>query len=70
MYAIRSYYGKALSGEKRMAIRYSPTLDKNMMYIALPVDSRSDPAVIRTAVAISDIDAKVADMRNSISLVP
>ncbi len=60
---------KALSGEKRMAIRYSPTLDKNMMYIALPVDSRSDPAVIRTAVAISDIDAKVADMRNSISLV-
>lgn len=60
---------KALSGEKRMAIRYSPTLDKNMMYIALPVDSRSDPAVIRMAVAVSDIDAKVADMRNSISLV-
>ncbi|MGD9824080.1 ATP-binding protein [Desulfobacter sp.] len=60
----------ALSGEKSMAVRYSPTLDKNMMYIALPiVDSRSDPAVIRTAVSISDIDAKVEAMRNSISLV-
>jgi len=60
----------ALSGEKSMAVRYSATLDKNMMYIALPiVDSRSDPAAIRTAVSISDIDAKVEDMRNSVSLV-
>jgi len=60
----------ALSGEKSMAVRYSPTLDKNMMYIALPiVYSRSDPAVIRTAVSISDIDAKVEAMRNSVSLV-
>jgi len=60
----------ALSGEKSLAVRYSPTLDKNMMYIALPIiDSRSDPAVIRTAVSISDIDAKVEAMRNSISLV-
>ena len=60
----------ALSGKKSMAVRYSATLDKNMMYIALPiVDSRSDPAVIRTAVSISDIDAKVEDMRNSVSLV-
>lgn len=60
----------ALSGEKSLAVRYSPTLDKNMMYIALPiVDSRSDSAVIRTAVSIADIDAKVGDMRNSISLV-
>ena len=60
----------ALSGEKRMAVRYSSTLDKNMMYIALPIiDSRPHPAVIRTAVSISDIDAKVEDMRNSIALV-
>lgn len=60
----------ALSGEKSMAVRYSPTLDKNMMYIALPiVHSRPDPAVIRTAASISDIDTKVEDMRNSIALV-
>ncbi len=59
----------ALSGEKSVAVRYSSTLDKNMMYIALPiVRNRPDSAVIRTAVSISDIDAKVADMRNAISL--
>jgi len=41
-----------------------------MMYIALPiVYSRSDPAVIRTAVSISDIDTKAEAMRNSIALV-
>ena len=60
----------ALSGEKSMAVRYSSTLDKNMMYIALPiVDNRPDPAVVRTAVSISDIDTKGEDMRNSIALV-
>jgi len=60
----------ALAGEKSMAVRYSRTLDENMMYIALPiVYSRSDPAVIRTAVSISDIDTKAEAMRNSIALV-
>jgi len=60
----------ALAGEKSMAVRYSRTLDESMMYIALPiVYSRSDPAVIRTAVSISDIDTKAEAMRNSIALV-
>ena len=60
----------ALAGEKSMAVRYSRTLDENMMYIALPiVYSRSDPDVIRTAVSISDIDTKAEAMRNSIALV-
>jgi len=60
----------ALVGEKSMAVRYSRTLDESMMYIALPiVYSRSDPAVIRTAVSISDIDTKAEAMRNSIALV-
>ncbi|WP_321491359.1 ATP-binding protein [uncultured Desulfobacter sp.] len=60
----------AFAGAKSMAVRYSPTLDKNMMYIALPLgDSRPAPAVIRTAVSISYIDAKIEGMRNSISVV-
>jgi two-component system phosphate regulon sensor histidine kinase PhoR len=60
----------ALASEKSMAVRYSRTLDENMMYIALPiVYSRFDPAVIRTAVSISDIDTKAEAMRNSIALV-
>ncbi len=59
----------ALAGEKGVSIRYSSTLDKNMMYIALPVfHEEKETAVIRTAVSISDIDTKVADVRNSISL--
>ncbi len=66
----RSEIQTALAGEKSMAVRYSRTLDESMMYIALPiVYSRSDPAVIRTAVSISDIDTKAEAMRNSIALV-
>nr|WP_319490605.1 ATP-binding protein [uncultured Desulfobacter sp.] len=61
---------KAFSGGKSVAIRYSDTLDKNMMYIAMPLAySGGDAAVIRTAVSISHIDAKVEGMRNSIALV-
>ncbi|WP_320041678.1 ATP-binding protein [uncultured Desulfobacter sp.] len=60
----------AFSGEKGMAVRYSPTLDQKMMYIALPIDQNSsDPLVVRTAISISHIDAKVESMRNSIALV-
>lgn len=60
----------ALSAEKGMAVRYSPTLDKKMMYIAIPIDQmRPDPVVVRTAISISHIDAKVETMRNSIALV-
>ncbi|MCG8550668.1 MAG: ATP-binding protein [Desulfobacterales bacterium] len=60
----------AFSGKKGMAVRYSPTLDKKMMYIALPVDeNRPDPVVVRTAISISHIDSKVEGMRNSIALV-
>lgn len=59
----------ALAGETGMAVRYSPTLDKKMMYIALPIDQGdSDPVVVRTAISISHIDAKVAAMRNSLAL--
>nr|WP_319392470.1 ATP-binding protein [uncultured Desulfobacter sp.] len=61
---------KAFSGEKSVAIRYSDTLDKNMMYIAMPLAySGADAAVIRTSASISAIDAKIEDMRNSIALV-
>ena len=70
----RPEIGQALSGKKGVAIRYSSTLDKTMMYIALPMAAAktgrpaSDSAVIRTAVSISDIDTRIAQVRNSISL--
>ncbi len=63
---------QAFSGKKGVAIRYSSTLDKTMMYIALPMGETGRPAkenaVIRTAVSISDIDTRIAEVRNSISL--
>ena len=66
---------EALKGKKGVAIRYSSTLDQTMMYIALPLPSKKadgaapeKTAVIRTAVSISDIDTRIARVRNSISL--
>ncbi len=70
---------RALAGEKGVAVRYSSTLDKTMMYIALPLFSNSlnsgmeqevhrPTAVVRTAVSISDIDTKILTVRNSIFL--
>jgi two-component system phosphate regulon sensor histidine kinase PhoR len=65
---------EALNGKKGVAIRYSSTLDQTMMYIALPMapdqarPAAENGAVIRTAVSISDIDTRIARVRNSISL--
>ncbi|HCY84073.1 MAG TPA: PAS domain-containing sensor histidine kinase, partial [Desulfobacteraceae bacterium] len=58
---------KAFHGEKGVNIRYSSTLDKTMMYIALPmIPGKKGGAVIRTAVSISDIDTRISAVRNSI----
>jgi len=70
---------EALAGRKGISIRYSSTLDQNMMYIALPV-LQDDPvnsaglknkdnqviAVVRTAVSISEIDSKIRSVGNNI----
>ncbi|MDA3787930.1 MAG: ATP-binding protein [Desulfobacula sp.] len=58
---------EALQRKKGVSIRYSSTLDKNMMYIALPVmnDGRVI-AVVRTAVSVSAIDNKIKSVRNNI----
>ncbi|MFN2358162.1 MAG: ATP-binding protein [Desulfotignum sp.] len=57
----------ALQGERGMSVRYSRTLDENMMYIALPV---SEPggvtAVIRAAVSVSAIEKDIRKMRNNL----
>ncbi len=60
---------KALEQKKGIAIRYSATLDNNMMYIALPViDDKKVIAVVRTAVSISAIDNEIRSVRNNIIL--
>ena len=58
---------KAMEKIKGVSIRYSATLDKNMMYIALPVlDESNVIAVVRTSVSISSIDNEVKAIRNNI----
>ncbi len=58
---------EALKRKKGVSIRYSLTLDKNMMYIALPVINEGRlMAVVRTAVSVSAIDNKIRSVRNNI----
>ncbi len=58
---------EALKRKKGVSIRYSSTLDKKMMYIALPVmhDGRVI-AVVRAAVSVSAIDNNIKSVRNNI----
>ncbi|MCF8126869.1 MAG: HAMP domain-containing protein [Desulfotignum sp.] len=59
----------ALQGEKGVSVRYSKTLDQNMMYIALPVKGPEGIlAVVRTAVSVSAIDDNIRATRNKVSV--
>ncbi|WP_291460189.1 hypothetical protein [Desulfobacula sp.] len=56
---------EALKRKTGISIRYSSTLDKNMMYIALPViHDKAVTAVVRTSVSVSAIDNKIKSIRN------
>ena len=58
---------QALKRKKGVSIRYSSTLDKNMMYIALPViKDEVVTAVVRTAVSVSVVDKKIKLIKNHI----
>jgi len=61
---------EALKRNTGVSIRYSSTLDKKMMYIALPIlNGNSVMAVIRTSLSISTIDNEIRSVRNNILLV-
>ena len=48
---------QALAGQTGMSTRYSYTLEKNMMYLALPiVDHGTVAAVVRTSIPVTRID--------------
>ncbi|MFH2060569.1 MAG: ATP-binding protein [Pseudomonadota bacterium] len=65
----RPEISQALKRGKGVSIRYSETLGRNMMYIALPVISDNTTiAVVRTAVSISAIDREIKTIRNNILL--
>lgn len=57
----------AFERKRGMSIRYSATLDQNMMYTALPVvRDNIVAAVVRTSVSVSSIDEKIKFVRNNI----
>ncbi|MCK5097833.1 MAG: HAMP domain-containing protein, partial [Desulfobacteraceae bacterium] len=59
----------ALKGEKGVSMRYSDTLNKNMMYIALPMFNNDKiVAVIRASLSISTIDNKIKSIQKKIFL--
>jgi two-component system phosphate regulon sensor histidine kinase PhoR len=59
----------AFSGRQGMAVRYSRTLDQDMMYIALPVKGPEGvSAVIRTSVSVSAIEKNIQSTRNKVLL--
>jgi two-component system phosphate regulon sensor histidine kinase PhoR len=59
----------ALKGKEGISRRYSSTLDKTMLYIALPViKDGAVMAVVRTSLSVSVIDDKIRTVRNSIFL--
>ncbi len=48
---------EALAGQTGMSTRYSYTLEKNMMYLALPImDNGTVAAVVRTSIPVTRID--------------
>ncbi len=63
----RPEISEALKKNKGVSIRYSATLDKTMMYIALPVvDDTGVVAVVRTSVSVSNIDNEIKMIRNNL----
>lgn len=65
----RPEMAQALKREKGVSIRYSATLAKNMMYIAMPmIEGDTLVGVVRTAISISTIDNEIKTIRNSIFL--
>ena len=59
---------EARAREEGMAIRFSQTLQRQMMYVALPVlgDDGNVVGFVRAAESVDDIDARVAGLRNAL----
>ena len=50
----------AMQGKTGRAVRYSRTLDKDMMYVAIPIkEDGKITAVLRTSISVSDIDQQI-----------
>jgi two-component system phosphate regulon sensor histidine kinase PhoR len=57
---------RALAGGIGTAVRHSATLDRDLSYVAMRIDYAGQPAVLRLAVPLEEVDAAVAEIRRRI----
>jgi two-component system, OmpR family, phosphate regulon sensor histidine kinase PhoR len=67
-HADRPEFRQALSAGSGMAVRYSRTLDRNLMYVGVPIEIAGKPAaVLRTAIPIDGVDEAIVKIRRRIA---
>lgn len=60
---------EANQGRVGRSIRYSRTMQQRMMYVAMPLKSKNSIiAILRTAIALDDVDAQIRNIRLKIFL--
>ncbi len=58
----------ALEGRQGSAVRHSATLERDLSYVAVPMQYGGQPAVIRLALPLAEVDTAVAAVRRPILL--
>ena len=58
----------ALEGRQGSAVRHSATLERDLSYVAVPMQYGGQPAVIRLAVPLAEVDTAIAQVRRPILL--
>jgi len=65
----RPEFIQALNAPFGMSIRYSQTLEKNMMYVGIPIKMNNRIlAVVRASIPVTPIDTLIRNIRNEIAL--
>ena len=68
-HADRPEFLKAVSEQAGSALRYSRTLDKRMMYVAIPVRSTDRlEAILRTSIPLTEVDEELNTIQERITL--
>ena len=68
-HADRPEFLKAVSGQAGSSLRYSRTLDKRMMYVALPLRSPERlEAILRISIPLTEVDEELSSIQDRITL--
>ena len=68
-HADRPEFLKAVSGQAGSALRYSRTLDKRMMYVALPLRSLERlEAILRVSIPLTEVDEELSSIQDRITI--